>query len=91
MVAGFAGCFKSEEYGGTLGRWPTETPPLAHYVGALDKLQLMKYDGMWNYEAGENCAPLGPDQEIQDSNRTCLCWRCRIVYEYYSLSVHCTD
>ena len=36
-----------------MGRWPDEAPPLSHYVGALDKMQLMKYNGMWNYEAGE--------------------------------------
>jgi hypothetical protein len=62
MVAGFAGCYNWEKDSGTMGRWSEQSPPLAHYVGAPDKLQLMKFDGMWNYDAGAltrlvfNCA-----------------------------------
>ena len=49
---GVGGCYHWEGDGGTRGRWPEAAPPLAHFVGAPDKLQLMKYTGMWNYDAG---------------------------------------
>jgi hypothetical protein len=52
MVAGFAGSFQESEYGGSMGGWDTrKTPPLAHFVGAPDKIQNMKYLGFWNYQA----------------------------------------
>lgn len=42
----------SIEFGGTMGHWETDrTPALAHFVGAPDKMQNMKYVGFWNHDA----------------------------------------
>jgi hypothetical protein len=52
MVAGFAGSFQESKYGGKMGGWDFgKMPPLAHFVGAPDKIQNMKYLGVWNYQA----------------------------------------
>ena len=52
MVAGFAGQVNAGRHGGYMGSWDTsKTPPLAHFVGAPDKAQNMKYGGFWNYDS----------------------------------------
>lgn len=52
MVAGFAGQFRERNAGGRMGRWATDrTPPLAHFVGAPDKIANMKLLGFWHSDA----------------------------------------
>lgn len=52
LVAGFAGCFNEPRHGGKMGFWDGgKTPALAHFVGAPDKPQNMKYVGVWHYKA----------------------------------------
>ena len=52
LVAGFAGCVNEPRHGGKMGGWGAQrTPPLAHFVGAPDKAQNMKYVGLWNHDA----------------------------------------
>jgi hypothetical protein len=51
MVSGFAGQL-NEKHNGRFGRWATgRAPPLAHFVGAPDKAQNMKYGGFWRHDA----------------------------------------
>ena len=58
-----------------MGRWDTDkTPPLAHFVGAPDKVQNMKYVGFWNYDADalyewvlSAMSILGPDEDDKAS------------------------
>jgi hypothetical protein len=52
VVAGFAGCYNEPLHGGRMGGWDAgKSPPLAHFVGAPDKPQNMKYVGFWNHDA----------------------------------------
>jgi hypothetical protein len=34
-----------------MGRWPANPPALSHFVGAPDKIQNMKYTGLWNTDS----------------------------------------
>lgn len=73
-----------------MGKWPQAAPLLAHYVGAPDKLLLMKCDGVWNLHACEitSTSPhLSLDAIPEQDSKIQICF-----FEYMRfLEVNCTD